>query len=229
VAANKRGERDKEGVSAKVDPTAMQVMELRKQRASSKQLGPQKVFHHRRRRAPDRRNVIQLHSLPLRKRKRVPDTCLDPRVAAQLFACHLVKGHRVSGILSSRVTEKQTVWRRIGEPLVVRRWIREGYRFPVVKRIKPFDGSRKPKWEHQSPLREMIGELLVQGTLAPTNIVDFVSHCRLEPKKEKGTYRLIVNLRNVNEHLRTSRCYYESTLVLIQMLEQDDWMFSLDF
>jgi hypothetical protein len=131
------------------------------------------------------------------------------------------------GSLSNKVRGCLQTWRRIGAPCVVRRWIRYGYRFQFAKLLRPFRRARIPKREHISPLRLLIADLLSQGTLGPAESVDFVSHCRLEPKKD-GSYRLIVDLRHVNEHLRSSSCKYESAGALVEMLAQGDWMFSLD-
>lgn len=131
------------------------------------------------------------------------------------------------GRLSARVRSSLSAWKAIGAPLTVRRWIRDGYRFPIVKRVLPFHRARPPQPCHARPLAEMIQQLRDQGTVLETSQVDFVSHSRLEPKKD-GTFRLIVDLRHINSHLKEASCRYETAGALANLLEKEDWMFSLD-
>lgn len=108
------------------------------------------------------------------------------------------------------------------------RWIKYGYRLPFVEQLRPFHHAPlRFSPEEVQALEEIKDKLLRLGAVEPTDDATFVSRSRLEPKKDGG-YRLIVDLRHVNEHLVNQPCKFETLKDLKHIIQGNDWMISAD-
>ena len=135
--------------------------------------------------------------------------------------------------LTERVRNRLHEWKRIGAPPQVLNILKNGYKIPFSSQVKPF---KFEPWipqndEERTQLRLLRDKLLQQGVLVPATRADFVSRSRLEPKKERGQpagFRLVVDLRHINEHIEGATCKFETLAQLPMMLQKNDWMVSLD-
>ena len=109
-------------------------------------------------------------------------------------------------------------------------WIKYGYRLPVSKKVEPFNLHRALQPQELPHLEREISRLLAQGTVVeiPARQAKWVSHCRLEPKKEPGKFRLIIDLRHLNEHLHSKPFKYEAAEELIGLIRNGDYLTSTD-
>ena len=135
--------------------------------------------------------------------------------------------------LAERVSNRLHEWKRIGAPPQVLNILKNGYKIPFSNQVKPF---KFEPWipqndEERTQLRLLRDKLLQQSVLVPATRADFVSRSRLEPKKERGQpagFRLVVDLRHINEHIEGATCKFETLAQLPMMLQKNDWMVSLD-
>jgi len=128
-----------------------------------------------------------------------------------------------------RLQSALQAWKDIGAPPVIISWIQHGYRLPFVKDLPPFSQSEwVPSTQEESQaLRQMLQDLLSLGVLKPVHVARYISRARLEPKSSGG-FRLVVDLRFVNAHLKPQPVHYEDLGTLPQMIQPDDFMFSFD-
>ena len=127
-----------------------------------------------------------------------------------------------------RVKDSLDAWEKIGAGPVILNWIKNGYKLPFIKRLKPF---KYPPLIHSqeetAALQEILEKLLAIGAVEVTADDSFVSRSRLEPKKDGG-YRLVVDLRHVNKHLAEQSCKFETLRDLQHVIRAQDWMISCD-
>lgn len=127
-----------------------------------------------------------------------------------------------------RVRHCVDAWERIGAGPTVLNWIKYGYRLPFVQQLRPF--FHRPLTfnpQEVQALEEIKAKLLELGVVELTDDTSFVSRSRLEPKKDGG-FRLIVDLRHVNDHLVSQPCKYETLQELRHLVQDQDWMISCD-
>ena len=127
-----------------------------------------------------------------------------------------------------RVRAQLDAWECIGAGRSVLSWIKYGYRLPFAAQLRPF--FHRPLCftpQEQLALEDIKVKLLRLGAVELTDDATFVSRSRLEPKKDGG-YRLIVDLRHVNDHLISQPCKYETLKDLQHIIQASDWMISAD-
>ena len=111
---------------------------------------------------------------------------------------------------------------------MVLNWIRYGYRLPFERKLEPFHHQPRPSDPALQDAEQRIYEkLLSLDVIEHTTDSTFVSRSRLEPKKD-GDYRLVVDHRHLNSHLRREPCKYETLSDLQHLIRQDDYMLSCD-
>jgi len=136
----------------------------------------------------------------------------------------------VSGLtLCESLAKARQAWVDIGASSVVLDWITYGYRLPFISKMQPFNYT---PWlpetpEQQQAIRDLKTRLFDIGAIQHTTDNTFVSRSRLEAKKSGG-FRLVVDLRQVNKHLETQACKYETLDLLPNLIRHDDWMVSFD-
>lgn len=127
-----------------------------------------------------------------------------------------------------RVRDSLNAWRKIGASPTVLNWIQYGYRLPFVRKVEPFHfKSRTCTGQEYQALDDIKRKLLNLGVVQRTSDASFVSRSRLEPKKDGG-YRLVVDLRHLNQHMQQQACKYETLADLQLIIEPNDWMISAD-
>lgn len=128
-----------------------------------------------------------------------------------------------------RVRDSVRAWEAIGAGPVLLRWIRYGYRLPFTKFVSPFfyESSPPSTGDELTALRDIKRRLFEVGAVQRSSNRSFVSRSRLEPKKSGG-FRLVVDLRHLNAHLKQYTCKYETLDSLQFIIEIDDWLLSAD-
>jgi hypothetical protein len=124
-------------------------------------------------------------------------------------------------------------WSSVCAPKEVIRWLRCGYALPWAGAPPaPFDhgvslGRLTP--EEEACKLALAQQLFDCGAWEMGTSTQYVSQARLVPKPgQPGKWRLIVDLRWINLHLRQSRFCYESLKALHHLAAPGDWMFSMD-
>ncbi len=66
------------------------------------------------------------------------------------------------------------------------------------------------------------------GALEPATSSNYVTKAFLTPKAgSPGKWRLVLDFRHLNDHLHTLSCHYETLKTLRDVLEKNDYLFSL--
>ena len=133
--------------------------------------------------------------------------------------------------LANSVRAHLPAWEAAGASTRVLRWLRRGFRLPWLRGpCRPFHlgVSFSQVTSDQLPsLTKNLQQLLDVGAIEPGTCGKFVSRAFLVPKPG-GKWRLVVDLRHVNTFLRKAPCRFETLKRLRNMVEDDDWMVSLD-
>jgi len=121
------------------------------------------------------------------------------------------------------------VWEALGAGKVVLGWLRYGYRMPFEREVRPFYHKSLPPSSPEETVYLALLEqrLLAAGAIRPAECRDFVSKSRLVPKKDGG-FRLVVDLRHINEHFKVKPCKFETLRTLENLVRPGNWFFSVD-
>lgn len=121
-------------------------------------------------------------------------------------------------------------WQEITTDKIILSWIR-GYKIPF--RVKPFQAHRplSPQWSKTeiSLIKEQIEKLSSKGVIkeCKTKKGQFLSGIFIVPKPN-GSYRLILNLKKLNEFIEKEHFKLEDIKTVIRILNQDDFLVTLD-
>ncbi len=127
--------------------------------------------------------------------------------------------------ISSRLRTNIAMCRTIGARKKACNRIRYGYSFTFARQL-PFNHYRPPKDPtHELRLESEIQHLVQHSTLVEIYSASHVSHCRLEPKKERVKWRLI-DLRH--NHMTNSSCRHEMVDFLPSMLQKNESLTLID-
>lgn len=128
-----------------------------------------------------------------------------------------------------RVRGSLSVWKELGAGKVVLDWLRYGYRMPFEREVLPFQHKSHPPSSPEETvyLAQLEQRLLAAGAIRPAECRDFVSKSRLVPKRDGG-FRLVVDLRHLNEHFKVKPCKFETLRALESLVRPGDWLFSAD-
>jgi hypothetical protein len=126
-------------------------------------------------------------------------------------------------------------WLRLGASPYVVRLLQEGYRLEFVERpnltIFPVEtsvpASREKFQNMQLLIHELLGKQAVERVRQPGS-PGFYNRIFLVPKKEKGVWRLILDLSILNKFLTVETFKMETAESIRHSLRQDDWVTSLD-
>ena len=122
-------------------------------------------------------------------------------------------------------------WRELGASPLVLQWIEVGYDIPLQRVPEPWHQRNGPGvQEFDFFLDEHIPALLQAGALRVAESKPWgVSPLNVVPKSQVGKYRLILDLRHLNEHLRDVGSFKMETLARIRdLFQKGDWMCSMD-
>ena len=135
--------------------------------------------------------------------------------------------------LANAIRARLPAWEAAGTPAKVLRWLREGIRLPWIRGPpRPFHRGVSFKGleaEKERQLLEQLQALLDVGAVEPGRRARWVSQAFLVPKPgSPGKWRLVVDLRHINQYLRKMLCRYETLKKLRHVMREGDWMLSLD-
>ena len=122
-------------------------------------------------------------------------------------------------------------WQNIGASNWLLRVIREGYCLPFVElpEVKFFQNHKSALCNAEFAYAE-ISTLLKSGALVEVSPTDLHVCSPLGiAKNNSGKLRLIVDLRYVNQHLRSCKFKYEDINTAADLLQQGDWFFKFDY
>lgn len=136
--------------------------------------------------------------------------------------------------LRNRVRERLAAWASAGAGTEELTWLKHGYRLPWAReRPRPFHQGVSCKGAtpaQQQFLSTELQRLVDAGAVeaAPPG-ARYVTRAFLVPKPGRtDAWRLVIDLRWVNQHLRRLRCRYETLRRLSSLAREGDWMVSLD-
>jgi hypothetical protein len=100
----------------------------------------------------------------------------------------------------------------------------------VPQQDKPARELMYSKQERQF-MRTEIQELLEKGVVTRAQHVEgeYISNVFLREKKDKGKFRMILNLKNLNPYIAKQKFKMDTLLSAITMVYQNCWFLSLDF
>ena len=138
--------------------------------------------------------------------------------------------------LHERVRSRARAWAGAGASSEVISWLLDGYRLPWARAPpRPFNlgvSCRKADAEQRAWLVEEVARLQNIGAIRPATTFKYVSKAFLVRKPtavgRPRKWRLIIDLRPINRHLRALSCRYETLRRLCTMAREGDWMVSLD-
>jgi hypothetical protein len=117
---------------------------------------------------------------------------------------------------------------------VVLRWLAHGYELPFREGARPQPFHQGVSCPNLPPdAREFLAKELQRsldtGALEPATSTRWVTKAFLIPKPGcPGRWRLVLDFRHLNTFFKELSCKYETLKVLRDILEPNDWMFSLD-
>jgi hypothetical protein len=92
-------------------------------------------------------------------------------------------------------------------------------------------GQLRYKAEEKRFLEEEIKELVRKGVLERVKHTpgEYISNVFLREKKDKGKFRMILNLKKLNEYIKDEHFKMDTLITALNMVYQDCWFLSLDF
>ena len=132
--------------------------------------------------------------------------------------------------LAGRLAQYVSNWQKITQD----RWVLQaisGYHLELTR--VPWQSKTMPEitcsLEEQGKISEEIKELLSKGAIVEATISkeSFVSQIFLVEKKEGGQ-RPVINLKSLNNFVKTEHFKMEGLHNLPDLIQQDDWMIKLD-
>lgn len=134
-------------------------------------------------------------------------------------------------IFSKRLSNAQEAWNRIGVPTTVKRWITEGVQLPFVESkpvdniyVKPYQLSVKEQDFVVSELQKLECSGAIRRVCERPKCV---SPIKCVPKK-RGRYRLITDLRVLNESIETPYFQNEGINSVSGIIHNGDYMVKSD-
>ena len=134
-------------------------------------------------------------------------------------------------VVKGRLRANIAFWQSIGASNWLLKVIREGYCLPfvVLPELKFFHNHKSTSCNADFVSSE-ISKLLTSGALVEVNAVDLLVCNPLGvAKNSSGKPRLIVDLRYVNQHLRSPKFKYEDIRTAADLFQQGDWFFKFDY
>lgn len=121
-------------------------------------------------------------------------------------------------------------WSEITSDETILSWVR-GVKIPFSRKVFQARPPSEPHWSEQERLaiNQQLGELLEKGAIEETNATlgQFLSNIFLVSKPDGG-YRLILNLKNLNEFIDTEHFKLEDSKVVRELLTSGCFMISID-
>lgn len=135
-------------------------------------------------------------------------------------------------LLPDRLSSHLDAWKRIGAPAHVLQWIQEGIKIPFLDGIPPGSLYTNPYRLTDSEtrfVRSEIAELLESGAIQQVYTRPHcVSPIKCVPKKSGKKYRLITDLRLLNDHIDPPTFQQESINTVSQIVLAGDELVTFD-
>ena len=130
--------------------------------------------------------------------------------------------------LHESLKSKWQNWKDSGAPPQVLDYIQFGHKLPWIKRPNRFHhGMFKTNPQQRSAWLDLKAKYLQNGAIKQSDCTGFTSRAFLVPKKFGG-WRLCVDLRYINEHVRKYVCRFESLKALQSLAQKGYFMVSFD-
>jgi hypothetical protein len=134
--------------------------------------------------------------------------------------------------LHQRVKQRFGAWKRAGATNEAQQWIKTGVGV-TFKAEPPPPFHHGPSLEDRTPdqtefWKEECGRLISCGAWELGGTSDFVSKAFLVPKLGTNKWRLVVDLRHLNEYCIERSVKFETLKALRRLAKVHDWMFSFD-
>ena len=132
--------------------------------------------------------------------------------------------------MAARVRAQLHQWKAIGASPQILEWLDKGVRlrWRAGGPPRPFDhGESTFDAEQTAWLDKEVARCLATGAWEPATSSRFVSRAFLVPKPGGG-FRLVVDLRTINEHCIELPCRYETLKALRRLARPEDYLFSFD-
>lgn len=165
----------------------------------------------------------------------VDDLCRDGSVSDCCYAIIeddlFVDVNHSCVVVKGRLRENIAFWHNIGASNWLLRVIREGYCLPFVELPKgKFFQNHKSALCNAEFVSAEISKLLKSGALVEVSPTDLLVCSPLGvAANSSGKLRLIVDLRYVNQHLRSCKFKYEDIRTAADLFQQGDWFFKFDY
>ena len=134
-------------------------------------------------------------------------------------------------IVKGRLRENISFWQNIGASRWVLRVFQEGYSLPFISLPQEaFFRNHPSAVEDNVFVCTEISKLLLSGAVVEVGSVDLVVCNPLGVVRNSAQKRrLIVDLRYVNQYLRSCKFKYDDIRTAADLFHKDDWFFKFDF
>jgi len=153
-------------------------------------------------------------------------------VCGQVRHLQLPDAETQASFLRRRTSDRLDAWESCGASTTVLSWLRDGYTLPFASPVQPFNQGvslTRLAPDARAFIMKELQRCFNTGALEPATCSDYITKAFLVPKAgSPGKYRLVLDFRWLNSHLHHLSCRYETLKVLRDVLETNDYMFSLD-
>ncbi len=121
--------------------------------------------------------------------------------------------------LFEQVRDKILQWENIGTPKIITQWIKEGVYIKPTRIILPFHQKSIPHnlkartYWHTKLKPHYISSGAIQRIDLPQKNNRYISRCFFV-EKSSGGFRLVIDLRNINEHFPDKKIKFENLSML---------------
>ena len=130
--------------------------------------------------------------------------------------------------MQQQVRKRLGVWRKMGAPNHVLRWLREGVRCEWIDAPPPpfHHGVSTFTADDREWVSKERDRCLQTGAWSPASCFDYVSRAFIV--EHNGKRRLVLNFKHLNEFERKRTCRFEPLSCLRRTMHEEDWLFSCD-
>lgn len=134
-------------------------------------------------------------------------------------------------VFSKRLSNAKEAWDRIGVPATVKSWITSGVSLPFADNIAPSDiyvNPYKLSVKERAFVQNELISLEISGAIRRVSARPrCVSQIKCVPKKN-GKYRIVTDLRLVNEHIEAPYFHNEGINTAAKLVQTGDYMVKTD-
>ena len=133
---------------------------------------------------------------------------------------------RVGGILARH----WKTWEALNPPPQVLQIIREGYLLPIISHVPLTLTPSTVPHRNNDVVSDLVAEMAAKGIVeeAPSPLNPGFYSTIFAVPKSSGGHRLVINLKVLNQHLRTPSFSMETTSSVIACLQGSRWTATID-